>query len=203
MPNFAGCGPTRTTITTTINSGLLDQRIHVLAALEGVFLSVLYFGDSKVIEGLQIFVQIVGAFDSRLLDQWLRVSGCAGRNTHIILECVIVGCEPCRFAKVNAELCRLWAHLIAVYLISGFVFWLLWKEYKEISEMRHGYLADAKKAPDQFTVLTRQIPPSSTETISEHVEHFFTVQASKSRTRVRSFEIVCAGAKRHRTNSQC
>jgi ABC-type nickel/cobalt efflux system permease component RcnA len=89
--------------------------------------------------------------------------------------------------KWSSNLRRLWTHLIAVYLISGFVFWLLWKEYKEISEMRHGYLADAKKAPDQFTVLTRQIPPSSTETISEHVEHFFTVQASERRTRVWAF----------------
>ncbi|GAQ91055.1 early-responsive to dehydration stress-related protein [Klebsormidium nitens] len=86
------------------------------------------------------------------------------------------GIDKLSLANVSLGSKRLWAHLIAVYLISGYAFWLLWKEYKEISEMRHSYLADAKRAPDQFTVLTRQVPPSATETISEHVEHFFTVQ---------------------------
>jgi hypothetical protein len=39
--------------------------------------------------------------------------------------------------------------------------------------------ADAKRAQDPSARLTRQIRPSSTESISEHVGHFFTVQASE------------------------
>lgn len=60
----------------------------------------------------------------------------------------------------------------------AFTFWtcyVLLKEYEIVASMRLHFLASAKRRPDQFTVLVKNIPPDPDESVSELVEHFFLV----------------------------
>ncbi|CAA6654127.1 unnamed protein product [Spirodela intermedia] len=58
---------------------------------------------------------------------------------------------------------------------SFWTFYVLYKEYKVIAFMRLRFLASERRRPDQFTVLVRNVPPDTDETINEHLEHFFCV----------------------------
>eukprot|EP00897_Mesotaenium_endlicherianum_P003744 jgi/Mesen1/3398/ME000192S02560 len=55
----------------------------------------------------------------------------------------------------------MWTHLVAVYLICIVTFWLLWLEYDCIAQMRTSFMANAKRAPDQFSVRHLTQPLSS------------------------------------------
>ncbi|XP_038711554.1 calcium permeable stress-gated cation channel 1-like isoform X2 [Tripterygium wilfordii] len=60
----------------------------------------------------------------------------------------------------------------------AFTFWtcyVLLKEYEIVASMRLEFLASERRRPDQFTVLVRNVPPDSDESVSELVEHFFLV----------------------------
>ncbi|ONK62771.1 uncharacterized protein A4U43_C07F7970 [Asparagus officinalis] len=70
---------------------------------------------------------------------------------------------------------RFWAHLVMAYVFTFWTFYVLHKEYKIIATRRLHYLASATRRPDQFTVLVRNVPPDPDESVSEHVEHFFSV----------------------------
>ncbi|KAI9169865.1 hypothetical protein LWI28_018786 [Acer negundo] len=68
---------------------------------------------------------------------------------------------------------RLWVHLCAVYIVTGFVCYLLYYEYNYISSKRTAYFYSSKPQPHQFTILVRGIPVSAGSTVSESVENFF------------------------------
>ncbi|OMO93315.1 hypothetical protein CCACVL1_06538 [Corchorus capsularis] len=68
---------------------------------------------------------------------------------------------------------RLWAHFSAVYLVTVFVCYLLFYEYKYISAKRIAYLYSSKPQPHQFTILVHSIPVSAGSSVSETVERFF------------------------------
>lgn len=70
---------------------------------------------------------------------------------------------------------RFWAHLAMAYVFTFWTFYTLYKEYKLITSMRLHFLASQTRRPDQFTVLVRNVPPDSDESVSEHVDHFFSV----------------------------
>ncbi|KAI4349548.1 hypothetical protein L6164_010126 [Bauhinia variegata] len=70
---------------------------------------------------------------------------------------------------------RFWAHIVMSYVFSCWTCYSLYNEYKNVAEMRLRFMASEHRRPDQFTVLVRNVPPDSDETISEHVEHFFCV----------------------------
>ncbi|KAM0853632.1 hypothetical protein ACQ4PT_050932 [Festuca glaucescens] len=70
---------------------------------------------------------------------------------------------------------RFWAHIVMAYVFTFWTFYVLYHEYKVITTMRLRFLANQKRRPDQFTVLVRNIPEDSDETVSEHVQHFFAV----------------------------
>ncbi|KAK1425014.1 hypothetical protein QVD17_20356 [Tagetes erecta] len=70
---------------------------------------------------------------------------------------------------------RLFVHIVMAY---GFTFWtyyILYKEYKIVTDMRLHFLAAQIRHPDQFTVLVRNVPSDPDESVSEHVDHFFRV----------------------------
>ncbi|CAI5475292.1 unnamed protein product [Closterium sp. Yama58-4] len=48
-------------------------------------------------------------------------------------------------------------------------------EHRTVADMRLDYLADQQRAPNQFTVLVRQVPKHPIKTVPEHVDHFFSV----------------------------
>ncbi|XVF80503.1 hypothetical protein PTKIN_Ptkin15bG0079000 [Pterospermum kingtungense] len=70
---------------------------------------------------------------------------------------------------------RFWAHILMFYVFTLWTFYVLYAEYKAVTAMRLRYLALENRRPDQFTVLVRNIPPDPDESVSDHVEHFFSV----------------------------
>jgi len=70
---------------------------------------------------------------------------------------------------------RFWAHIVMAYVFTFWTFYVLYHEYKVITNLRLRFLANQNRRPDQFTVLVRNIPEDSDETVSEHVQHFFAV----------------------------
>lgn len=67
----------------------------------------------------------------------------------------------------------LWAHFSAVYLVTAFVCFLLYYEYKYITLKRIAYFHSSKPQPHQFTILVRSIPVSAGSSVGESVESFF------------------------------
>ncbi|KAF5811167.1 putative calcium-dependent channel, 7TM region phosphate [Helianthus annuus] len=70
---------------------------------------------------------------------------------------------------------RLAAHIIMAYVFTFWTCYILYKEYKIVTDMRLNFLASQKRRPDQFTVIVRNVPSDADESVSEHVEHFFRV----------------------------
>ncbi|KAK9706996.1 hypothetical protein RND81_07G166400 [Saponaria officinalis] len=69
---------------------------------------------------------------------------------------------------------RLWAYMIAVYWVSMVTYFMLWKAYKHVSELRAAALMSAEVRPEQFAVLVRDIPPPMDgETRKEQIESYF------------------------------
>ncbi|KAF7124276.1 hypothetical protein RHSIM_Rhsim12G0078600 [Rhododendron simsii] len=69
---------------------------------------------------------------------------------------------------------RLWIHFCAVYIVSIFVCFLLYNEYRYISSKRVDYFLSSQPQPHQFSILVRSIPVSVGTSISDSVERFFT-----------------------------
>ncbi|KAK9055792.1 hypothetical protein SSX86_026877 [Deinandra increscens subsp. villosa] len=70
---------------------------------------------------------------------------------------------------------RLAAHIIMAYVFTFWTCYILYKEYKIVTDMRLHFLASQSRRPDQFTVLVTNVPSDPDESISQHVEHFFRV----------------------------
>ncbi|KAA8532928.1 hypothetical protein F0562_032955 [Nyssa sinensis] len=68
---------------------------------------------------------------------------------------------------------RLWIHFSAVYIVTIFVCYLLYYEYKYISAKRVAYFYSSKPQAHQFTILVRSIPVSIGSSVSESVDSFF------------------------------
>lgn len=69
---------------------------------------------------------------------------------------------------------RLWIHFCAVYIVSIFVCYLLYNEYRYISSKRVDYFLSSQPQPHQFSILVRSIPVSVGTSISDSVQRFFT-----------------------------
>ncbi|KAJ9166384.1 hypothetical protein P3X46_021150 [Hevea brasiliensis] len=68
----------------------------------------------------------------------------------------------------------LWAHCLALYVISFGACVLLYFEYKSITEMRLAHVIKSPLNPSHFTILVRSIPWSPGESYSDSVKKFFT-----------------------------
>ncbi|XP_022772944.1 CSC1-like protein RXW8 isoform X2 [Durio zibethinus] len=67
----------------------------------------------------------------------------------------------------------LWAHCLALYVISCSACVLLYFEYKSITKMRLAHITGSPPNPSHFTVLVRGIPWSPDHSYSDSVEKFF------------------------------
>ncbi|GMH23748.1 hypothetical protein Nepgr_025591 [Nepenthes gracilis] len=75
---------------------------------------------------------------------------------------------------VKTNSLRLWAFFIAVYWISLVKYYMLWKAYKHISDLRAMALVSPVVKTEQFAVLVRDIPPiSDGETKKEQIDSYF------------------------------
>ncbi|CAM8983770.1 unnamed protein product [Rhodiola kirilowii] len=68
---------------------------------------------------------------------------------------------------------RLWGFLLAVYWVSIVSYYLLWKAYKHVSDLRAAALMSSKIVPEQFAVLVRDVPPAHGQTMKEQVDTYF------------------------------
>lgn len=69
---------------------------------------------------------------------------------------------------------RLWVYLVAVYWVSLVTYYLLWKAYKHVSELRATALMSSEVRAEQFAVLVRDIPPPlEGENRKEQVNSYF------------------------------
>lgn len=69
---------------------------------------------------------------------------------------------------------RLWAYLIAVFWVSLVTYFMLWKAYKHVIELRATALMTPEVRAEQFAVLVRDIPPPlDGESRKEQVDSYF------------------------------
>ncbi|XP_074272506.1 CSC1-like protein ERD4 [Silene latifolia] len=69
---------------------------------------------------------------------------------------------------------RLWAYLVAVYWISLVTYFLLWKAYKHVTELRATALMSPELRVEQYAVLVRDIPATlEGESRKEQVDSYF------------------------------
>ncbi|KAF4396375.1 hypothetical protein G4B88_019175 [Cannabis sativa] len=76
-------------------------------------------------------------------------------------------------SNVNNGSKSLWIHFSAIYVVTIFVCYLLYYEYRYISLKRLSYFASSKPQPHQFTILVRSVPISPGSSISDCVDSFF------------------------------
>ncbi|XP_047161776.1 CSC1-like protein RXW8 isoform X4 [Vigna umbellata] len=68
---------------------------------------------------------------------------------------------------------RLWAHCLALYIITFSACTLLYIEYKSITNLRLLHIVGSPPNPSHFTILVRSVPWSSEESYCETVKKFF------------------------------
>ncbi|KAL3134039.1 hypothetical protein ABBQ32_008471 [Trebouxia sp. C0010 RCD-2024] len=68
---------------------------------------------------------------------------------------------------------RLWVHLISVYVISWYIYKLLWRFNKEAVALRIQYLMKTKEGAESHTVLVTDIPVLEFGTIPHRIETTF------------------------------
>ncbi|KAL4581797.1 hypothetical protein LXL04_006325 [Taraxacum kok-saghyz] len=81
--------------------------------------------------------------------------------------------ESFSISNVNDGSKRLWIHFGAMYAFTAFVYYLLYDEYSYISSKRLAFYSSSEPKFNEFTVLVRGIPKSSTQSLNETVEKFF------------------------------
>ncbi|KAL9269236.1 CSC1-like protein [Drosera capensis] len=75
---------------------------------------------------------------------------------------------------VESNSSRLWAFVIGVYWVSLVAYYLLWKAYKHVSDLRAAALVSHDPKPEQYAILVRDIPPPPEgQTRKEQVDSYF------------------------------
>ncbi|KVH89298.1 protein of unknown function DUF221 [Cynara cardunculus var. scolymus] len=64
-------------------------------------------------------------------------------------------------AHLNNRSARLWAFMASCYWVSFVSYFLLWRAYKHVSDLRATALKSPEVKPEQFAILVRDIPYSS------------------------------------------
>ncbi|XP_057463559.1 CSC1-like protein ERD4 [Actinidia eriantha] len=69
---------------------------------------------------------------------------------------------------------RLWAFMIATYWVSFVAYYLLWKAYHHVSDLRATALMSPEVRGEQFAIIVRDIPPpTEDQTRKEQVDTYF------------------------------
>ncbi|XP_074274626.1 CSC1-like protein At1g69450 [Silene latifolia] len=93
--------------------------------------------------------------------------------TFVVADIPSVTLDLFTITNVNSGSKWLWAHCVSVYLVTGFVCFLLYHEYDYICSKRVAYFYSSKPRPRQFTILVRGIPVRPGSSISKSVDSFF------------------------------
>lgn len=76
-------------------------------------------------------------------------------------------------AHIKEKSTRLWASVLACYWVSLVSYYLLWKAYKHVSDLRAAALTLPEIKAEQFAVLVRDIPTPSQGSRKEQVDNYF------------------------------
>lgn len=77
-------------------------------------------------------------------------------------------------SNIQPRSMRLWAFLLSVYWVSFVTYFVLWKSYKHVSNLRATARSTPDVKPEEFAVLVRDVPRSSPdETIKDSVDSYF------------------------------
>jgi hypothetical protein len=69
---------------------------------------------------------------------------------------------------------RLWAFLLSVYWLSFVTYFILWKSYKHVSNLRAAARSTSDVKPEEFAVLVRDVPiPPPDQSIKDSVDSYF------------------------------
>jgi hypothetical protein len=69
---------------------------------------------------------------------------------------------------------RLWAFLLAVYWVSFVTYFVLWRSYKHVSNLRAAARSTSDVKPEEFAILVRDVPiPSPDQSIKDSVDSYF------------------------------
>lgn len=91
-----------------------------------------------------------------------------GSSTHFLtlLEWICHGAQPGSM--------RIWAFLFGLFWESVVVYYVLWKSYKRMLDLRDIIVTNSRARPQQYTVLVRDIPKlDGHETRTDQVSSFF------------------------------
>ncbi|KAG8081481.1 hypothetical protein GUJ93_ZPchr0007g5530 [Zizania palustris] len=82
--------------------------------------------------------------------------------------------ERLALGNVQKESSRLWAFLLSVYWVSFVTYFVLWKSYKHVSNLRAAARSTSDVKPEEFAVLVRDVPvPPPDQTIKDSVDSYF------------------------------
>ncbi|KAF7015900.1 hypothetical protein CFC21_029618 [Triticum aestivum] len=82
--------------------------------------------------------------------------------------------ERLALGNVQDRSARLWAFIFAVYWVSFVTYFILWRSYKHVSNLRAAARSTSDVKPEEFAMLVRDVPvPPPNQTIKDSVDSYF------------------------------
>ncbi|VAH55279.1 unnamed protein product [Triticum turgidum subsp. durum] len=82
--------------------------------------------------------------------------------------------EILSLANIEDRSMRLWAFISAVYWVSFVTYFILWRSYKHVSNLRAAARSTSEVKPQEFAMLVRDVPvPPPDQTIKDSVDSYF------------------------------
>ncbi|XP_051216301.1 CSC1-like protein ERD4 [Lolium perenne] len=96
----------------------------------------------------------------------------AGSNASAAHNFTVI--ERLALGNVEEGSFRLWAFIGSVYWLSFVTYFVLWKSYKHVSNLRAAARSTSDVKPEEFTVLVRDVPiPPPDQSIKDSVDSYF------------------------------
>ncbi|KAH9753186.1 CSC1-like protein [Citrus sinensis] len=88
-------------------------------------------------------------------------------------ELVVSDIDKLSISNVRPKSIRFFVHIGLEYLFTIWICFMLYKEYDIVASMRLRFLASQARRAEQFTVVVRNVPHVSGQSLSETIDHFF------------------------------
>lgn len=109
-----------------------------------------------------------------LLPVALTDHGKSGKNGKTTSNGTFSDLDKLSMGNIREKSPRLWVFVFAVYWVSFVTYYLLWKAYNHVSDLRAAALMSPEVKAEQFAILVRDIPaPPEGQTRKEQVDSYF------------------------------
>ncbi|KAL3645767.1 hypothetical protein CASFOL_010947 [Castilleja foliolosa] len=88
-------------------------------------------------------------------------------------DLVVSNIDKLSISNVSPRSNKFFVHISMEYLFTFWACYMLYKEYERVASMRLNFLASQGRRPEQFTVLVRNVPHISGQSVSDSVESYF------------------------------